>query len=72
LGDLGEAVSALAAELSVPTGRPVDSLLDDILTLRNQARQQRDFAKADLIRDRLGLIGVAVEDTADGARWSRR
>ena len=72
LGDLGEAVSALAAELSVPIGRPVDSLLDDILTLRNQARQQRDFAKADLIRDRLGLIGVAVEDTADGARWSRR
>ncbi|WP_423781669.1 CysS/YqeB C-terminal domain-containing protein, partial [Cellulosimicrobium funkei] len=34
------------------------------------ARASRDFATADAIRDRLAAAGVAVEDSADGARWT--
>ncbi|HKE99040.1 MAG TPA: cysteine--tRNA ligase [Actinomycetes bacterium] len=44
-------------------------LLDLILELRERARAQRDFAAADVIRRRLGELGVRVEDRAGGPRW---
>jgi cysteinyl-tRNA synthetase len=36
---------------------------------RKQARADRDFARADAIRDELVEAGVLVEDTPQGARW---
>jgi cysteinyl-tRNA synthetase len=42
-----------------------------MLAERDRARAERNFSKADLIRDRLAEMGVVVEDTADGARWFR-
>lgn len=48
----------------------LDSLVTAELSARSQARAGRDFAAADAIRDRLAAAGIAVEDTADGARWT--
>ena len=48
----------------------VDGLVQLLLDQRTAARQARDFATADAIRDRLGALGVAVEDTPGGARWT--
>ncbi|MCW8797235.1 MAG: cysteine--tRNA ligase [Chlorobium sp.] len=47
-------------------GNVVSILLD----LRKQARENRDFALSDLIRDRLADSGVTVKDTRDGTEWS--
>ena len=46
------------------------ALLDDLLAERTRARQARDFARADAIRDQLTAAGVAIEDTADGPTWT--
>jgi cysteinyl-tRNA synthetase len=48
------------------------ALVDDLLQQRAQARRDRDFAAADAIRTRLTELGVEIEDTADGPRWSLR
>ena len=49
----------------------VDGLVRIVLDQRQQARARKDWATADQIRDTLGQIGLAIEDTADGARWRR-
>jgi len=48
----------------------VDALVASQLAERQQAREHKDFATADLIRDRLASAGIALEDTSDGYRWS--
>jgi cysteinyl-tRNA synthetase len=48
---------------------PYRAVIDALLTARQEARQAKDFAKSDLIRDLLAGAGVAVEDTPQGPRW---
>jgi len=51
--------------------RPVtDAVIQVLLDERQRARERRDFATADGIRDRLRSVGVGVEDSPDGSRWS--
>lgn len=61
---LGFRFSSHAAE-----SRVVEGLLDYLLELREQARVEKDFARADDIRARLDQLGVAIEDTPAGSRW---
>ncbi len=48
----------------------LDALVQASLAERADARARKDFAAADLIRDRLRDAGVALEDTPAGVRWS--
>jgi cysteinyl-tRNA synthetase len=48
---------------------PLRAVIDRLLEQRQQARQAKDFARADLIRDLLAEAGVTVEDTPHGPRW---
>jgi len=48
----------------------VDGLVALALQQREAARQRKDWAAADAIRDQLGQAGVTVEDTPHGPRWS--
>jgi len=55
------------------TGREtevIDALVQVVLAQRQEARARKDFAAADAIRDGLDKIGIRVEDTASGVRWS--
>ncbi len=47
----------------------VDELVAELLAQRETARQRRDFAAADAIRDSLARLGVEVSDTPAGPRW---
>jgi cysteinyl-tRNA synthetase len=43
--------------------------IEEQLEERARARESRDFARADAIRDELARAGVEVEDTPAGSRW---
>jgi cysteinyl-tRNA synthetase len=47
----------------------VKGLIDYLVELREQAREEGSFERADGIRERLGRLGVALEDTPSGPRW---
>ena len=46
------------------------ALVDTFLTMRSQARADKDWAAADDIRGRLSAAGITIEDTPSGAKWS--
>jgi len=48
----------------------VGELMNTILTLRQDAKQNKDWGTADKIRDELGKLNIKVKDTKDGAEWS--
>ena len=43
-----------------------------ILSVRKACREQKQWALADCIRDRLAEIGITIEDSPQGARWKKR
>lgn len=47
-----------------------DGLVAALLDQRQQARESKDFAAADAIRDTLTRLGVQVADSPDGPQWS--
>ncbi len=47
----------------------VDGLVRALIDMRQEARQDRDWARADVIRDQLSDLGIALEDGSDGTRW---
>ncbi|MEP6849096.1 MAG: cysteine--tRNA ligase [Acidobacteriota bacterium] len=50
----------------------LDADIDALIAERQEARQQRTFARSDEIRDLLAEKGIILEDTRDGVRWKRK
>jgi len=48
-----------------------DARIQTLVAERNAAKQARDFARADAIREALAGEGVLLEDTPQGVRWRR-
>ena len=49
-----------------------DAEIDERIEQRNLARRQRNFRRADQIRDELADLGILLEDSRDGVRWKRK
>jgi len=47
-------------------------LMDIIIEIRQHARQNKDWATSDKIRDSLGTVGIVLEDSPQGVRWKKR
>ena len=61
---------ALAGVYDV-TGDDAEQLLAGLVEARRRARESRDWATADEIRDGLSRLGIVLEDSAGGTRWHR-
>ena len=48
----------------------IDSLMNVIMSLRSEARANKDWAKSDFIRDELAKAGITIKDGKDEANWS--
>jgi cysteinyl-tRNA synthetase len=48
----------------------LDGVIKLVLAQRTAARDRKDFAASDQIRDGLIALGISIEDTAQGPRWS--
>jgi cysteinyl-tRNA synthetase len=66
-----EADSVLAIFPRVEAGTKDDAEIDALVEKRTRARKDRDFARADEIRDGLAARGIVLEDTPHGTVWHR-
>lgn len=48
----------------------LEKLMEQLLLSRQKAREAKDFATSDRIRDNLAAAGITIEDTPTGAHWS--
>ena len=48
-----------------------DDKIDALVKERDEARKNKDWARSDEIRDQLKDLGVTIQDTPQGTRWTR-
>jgi cysteinyl-tRNA synthetase len=49
----------------------LDQVIHLLINLRKEARERKDYAMGDAIRDRLSQLGVALLDKKEGTSWER-
>ena len=67
IAELKSIFDELGVSQSVDT---IENGIDQLLELRNRYREEKEFKSADIIRDRLSRLNIALDDTVDGTRWS--
>jgi len=76
LGRLGGDVLGIVkedyAETSPADEQMLDKLVNVLIEQRNEARNKKDFAAADVIRNKLSEIGIVLEDRLDKTEWRRK
>ena len=50
----------------------LDAQVEGLIARRQDARQRKDWAAADALRDELQRLGVMLEDTPQGVRWRKK
>ena len=66
-GRLADVAPELRAAQSI-----TDAEVDALVAERTLAKKQRNFARADAIRNQLAGKGIVIEDSKDGVRWKRK
>ncbi len=76
-GEIRGALSILGCDpkdVAFASAKSNDAAMDGLIKLalaqREAARERKDFKAADDIRDQIASLGIIVEDTTNGPRWS--
>ena len=64
-------IFGLQAESQEENGGTTDGLMKLIISLRADARNRKDWASSDLIRDSLKELGIQLKDGKEGTGWTR-
>ena len=48
----------------------LDGLLNTIVEIRVQAKNNKDWATSDAIRDQLNALGITLKDSKEGTSWN--
>lgn len=59
----------LSTAQSPVSNKRIDDLIQLLVDLRTSAREKKDWATSDLIRDRLSAMGITLEDSPSGTLW---
>ena len=62
-------ILGLRDDLAGDNNRLLGQLIDTVLDIRMQAKQAKDWATSDRIRDSLPALGIKVKDRKDGSDW---
>ena len=49
----------------------LDAEIEDLIAQRAAARKEKNWAKADEIRDKIKAMGIVLEDTPQGVKWHK-
>lgn len=72
--DLKDTIEKLCDVMGIITERKaeaLDSEIEELIAARQQARKEKNFARADEIRQQLLDMGIVLEDTREGVKWKR-
>lgn len=70
--ELGDVLGIPFGEADVSTDGPSDEEINALVEERIQARKDKNFSRADEIRNQLQELGIILEDTPQGVRWHRK
>ena len=71
-GDVLGIVKSEYPQASAADEELVDGMARLLIEQRNNARKNKDFAAADMIRDKLAQIGIVLEDKPTGTAWRKK
>ena len=73
-GRLLSLLESLCSVLGLETRRKeeiLDAEIEDLIAQRQAARKEKNFARADEIRNELLARGIILKDTREGVKWQR-
>ena len=63
-------ILGLSNEIAAENTQTTEGLMELILSIRQQAKTNKDFATSDKIRDELQKLNISIKDTKEGVSWS--
>lgn len=73
MDQLEDLLEIFGIQLKMTNGNDLlDQEIESLIEERNQARSEKNFSRADEIRNILQEKGIILEDTPQGIRWKRK
>lgn len=67
-----ESINTVFYIMPIKESKILEPEIEHLIELRAKARQEKDFKKADQIREELLKKGIILQDTRDGVRWRQK